>query len=82
MARQRQLPAAEDHFAEVVRLEPHNADAHYNLGNALFELGNYAAAELQYLQVLRLKPDDTAAQRKLALCRTRQSKTTPAGRAP
>ncbi len=82
LAQQGQFPAAERHFAEVVRLEPQNADAHYNLGNALFELGNYAAAELQYLQVLRLKPDDTAAQRKLALCRTRQSKTTPAGRAP
>lgn len=82
LARLGQPEAAGEHFAEVTRLEPQNADACYNYGNSLFELGNYAAAELQYLQVLRLKPDDTAAQRKLALCRTRQSKTTPAGRAP
>jgi tetratricopeptide (TPR) repeat protein len=40
-----------------VRLKPDFADAHNNLGGALFETGQLQEAIEQYEQVLRLKPD-------------------------
>jgi len=43
-------------WGDVVRKLPDNAGARNNLGNALAESGNFAAAEAQYRESLRLVP--------------------------
>src|SRR5262249_23671964 len=43
--------------SEAVRLNKDFAEAHYNLGNALRDKGDTAAAEAAYREVIRLKPD-------------------------
>ena len=40
-----------------VELEPMDAEAHYNLGVTLLELGHLVEAEVSYKQALALKPD-------------------------
>ena len=40
-----------------VQLAPHNAEAHYNMGNTLKQLGRFDEAEESYRQVIALKPD-------------------------
>jgi len=47
------------HFAEAVRFAPEAsaAAAHYNLGNAMFQLGNRAEAEEHLRAALALQPD-------------------------
>ena len=41
----------------AVKLSPHDAEAHNNLGNTLKELGRLDEAEASYNQALVLKPD-------------------------
>ena len=42
---------------ERVRLNPDDADAHYNLGNAYYDLGQYQEAVASYKEAIRIKPD-------------------------
>lgn len=58
------MPEAADAFAEVVRLEPDNADGLFNLGNAKLLLGEFAAAlpllERGYSLGVKSMDDDAA----------------------
>ncbi|MFP4155240.1 MAG: VWA domain-containing protein [Halothiobacillaceae bacterium] len=65
------------------------ADATFNLGNALFQLGRFAAARDAYAEVLRLRPDDQGAARnhylasqRLAQLQERVQDEEPPGRRP
>ena len=42
-------------------VEPNNADAHYNLGMALSDLGEFDTAQLHLLKVIHLDPDNVNA---------------------
>ena len=44
-------------YEEAIRLDPQNADAHYNKGNALSELGHYEEAVAAYKEAIRLNPE-------------------------
>ena len=46
---------------EAIRLEPHNARAHFNLGVALSQTGNYDQAVEYYREAIRLDPKHVAA---------------------
>ncbi len=50
---------------EAIRLQPDNADAHTNLGNALLKAGGVKEAIHQYEEALRLKPDSADIRNKL-----------------
>lgn len=70
-------PAAARHFSDALMLAAAPAqrlDALYDLGNALYGLGNWAGAAEAFQAVLRQRPQDTAARRNLneALWRLRQ----------
>ena len=45
------------HFRDAVRLDPSNAEAHYNVGSLLRARGEFAAAGDQFRAALELKPD-------------------------
>ena len=51
------MDAAISQYQESLRLNPDNAEAHYNLGTALGKKGQIAKAICQYQEALRLKPD-------------------------
>src|SRR5579872_1122940 len=53
------------HYEDLLRLKPNHADAHQNLGAALFKLARYADAELHLRQAVKLKPKDARALRDL-----------------
>ena len=53
-------------FEAALRLKPDFAPGWHNLGVTWFHLGNLPAAEAAFLEELRLKPDDPAAQQALA----------------
>jgi len=80
--RTRQAGRSRWHLQKVVTFEPQNANAHYNLGNALLDLGEHARAAFHYAEVLTLHPGDEAASRKLALCQARQTKAATTGKVP
>jgi hypothetical protein len=46
-------------------VEPHNADAHYKVANALAELGRLPEAATHYAETLRLNPNDERARQQL-----------------
>lgn len=52
-------------WQSTVRLSPHKARAHNNLGYALYEAGDVAGAEAAYRRALELDPDYWLAQRNL-----------------
>ncbi|MCE9557007.1 MAG: tetratricopeptide repeat protein [Planctomycetes bacterium] len=54
---QGQFDKAIEHYREALRLNPTNADAHYNWGNALRSNGRTDEAMRHYQEALRLKPD-------------------------
>jgi len=58
--------AANANQAEV-KLCPHNAEAHSNLGNTLRELGRLDEAEANYTQAITLKPDYAIAHYNLGI---------------
>jgi tetratricopeptide (TPR) repeat protein len=67
-----QVEKAITHWKQAVQIDPHYADAHYNLGVALERTGNVGDAIEQYEQTLRIKPDYAEAQKKLARLQSAQ----------
>jgi len=64
-AEQGDLRCAQAAFEEAVRLEPHSAAAHYNLGIARVRAQRLPAAAEEFLLALRYKPDMTLAHTSL-----------------
>ena len=60
------VDAAIREYREVLRLKPHYAELHYNLGNALYDRGDRDEAAAEYREALRLKPDYAEAHYNLA----------------
>jgi len=56
----------------VLKGEPNNAAAHYQLGLAFQALGNFESAESEWREAVRLRPEFIEAQRSLALLAMRQ----------
>ncbi|NJD56792.1 MAG: tetratricopeptide repeat protein [Nitrospirae bacterium] len=54
-------------YRESIRLNPGNAYAHYNLGNALAQKGHSADAIREYREAVRIEPDLTAAHFNLGI---------------
>jgi len=54
-------------FNSVLRLDPDNLVAHYNLGMTLIQKGDYAGAITQYRKLISLVPDDAEAYYNLGL---------------
>src|SRR5581483_2324790 len=59
----------------VVKNDPGNAGAHYYLGAAYQDLGNLDGAESEWLQAMRLRPDQLQTVRSLALLAMRKGDT-------
>ena len=70
-------PAARQ-FAEVLRLDPRDAAAHYNLGVLLARQGRFDEAIAHYEEALRIEPGYESASRALQEARRRSS----AGKGP
>ncbi len=51
------LDAAQTAFVKVIADYPENADARFNLGNVLFNKGQYQAAADSYREANRLNPN-------------------------
>ncbi|MBF0461317.1 MAG: tetratricopeptide repeat protein [Magnetococcales bacterium] len=49
------------YWQQAIRIQPHFADAYYNMGNFLTAQKRYQEAEAAYRQVLRIQPDDAGA---------------------
>jgi len=56
----------------VIRSEPNNAAAHYQLGVAFQKSGDMENAKVEWLNAVRIRPDLLEAQRSLALLAMRQ----------
>ena len=56
----------------VIKSEPNNAAAHYQLGVAFQNSGDVANAKVEWLNAVRIRPDLLEAQRSLALLAMRQ----------
>jgi Tfp pilus assembly protein PilF len=54
-----------DAFKQAIKIDPDNADAHYNLGTAFIKSGMYKEAIEAYKQVIRIKPDYAEAHNNL-----------------
>ena len=54
------------HYQDALRIEPDNAEAHYNWGKALQTLGRPQDAVAHYQAALRIRPDYTYAHNNLA----------------
>ena len=53
------------HYRKAIQMDPQDALAHYNLGNALAEQRKPAEASFYFRRALELNPDFKAAERKL-----------------
>src|SRR5215469_7795644 len=51
------LLQAQAAYRQILTIDPAHADAHNNLGNALYALGRPAEAEASYREALRLRPN-------------------------
>ena len=72
---QAEAPAeAADAFREVIKMTPNSPDAYYNLGHALTDCGDLAAAEEALGSCLKLNPEDADAHYDLSTCLLRQQK--------
>jgi tetratricopeptide (TPR) repeat protein len=60
------LPAARRRFERAIRLAPHFAEGHANLGEALLAAGEWEDAEEELRAALRIDPDLAAARQNLA----------------
>lgn len=58
---------SESLYKEAVKLCPDSASAHYNLGLAKFNKGDYSSAVVSFKEVLRLSPQSVEAMNGLAL---------------
>jgi tetratricopeptide (TPR) repeat protein len=63
---ERQLASARRAFEAVLRLNPHAADAHNQLGDLALRGGDAAAAVEHFKRAVRLSPDDVAYQLNLS----------------
>ena len=54
------------HYSEALRVDPANADAHYNMGNTLMMAGRTPDAVKHYSEALKSKPDHMDALNNLA----------------
>ena len=80
MGRKGQTDEAIHQFQEAIRLKPHDADAHYNLGFALGRKGQSDEAIRQFQEALKLKPDFAEARRSLAVVLASKARASqPAG---
>jgi tetratricopeptide (TPR) repeat protein len=61
-------------FREAVRLKPEYAEAHYNLGRLLSDLGKLDEAIAEYREAIRLQPKYADAHRNLGLAFKKQGK--------
>ena len=59
------LDGALTEYRTVLRLNPNEVEAHYNLGNALKALGRKADAREEFTKALGLLPDTPANQYKI-----------------
>jgi len=66
-SRQMQGKDALEAFRKVVELMPNDPDAHYNLGNALKDIGQFDNAASSYRRVLKMKPDFAEAHNNLGI---------------
>jgi tetratricopeptide (TPR) repeat protein len=62
------------HFQAAVLQESNEPEAHENLANVFFALGEYGRAAEQYRQVLRTLPDDAAIRERLNEALARQNR--------
>ncbi len=62
------------HYRRALNLNPDNANAHFNLGNALAGKGKLEAAATEYAAALRLKPNFAPAQKNLKILSQRLGK--------
>ena len=62
-----QLPDATAEFQAALKINPDYAEAHYNLGIALYKAGQISDAIAQYEEALRIKPDYAEAHHNLGL---------------
>jgi tetratricopeptide (TPR) repeat protein len=62
------------HFQAAVLQEPNEPEAHENLANVFFALGEYGPAAEQYRQALRTRPDDATIRERLNEALARQSR--------
>src|SRR5207245_10017662 len=68
------LAEAERIYRHILTLEPRHAEAHKNLGIALWEQGKLAEAIASYRLALALKPDYAAAHNNLGIALWNQGK--------
>lgn len=69
-----QLDAAAREFQEILRIDPHNAEATASLGAIAFNERNYPEAAKEFQEALRLKPDLWNAQAFLGMSEMRLGK--------
>ena len=72
MAQTGKIEEAIAHYEQALRIKPDDAEAHYNLGNALAQVGRVPEAIGQYQQALRIKPGFAEAQNALARLQARR----------
>ena len=61
----RKAPEALEHYQRATQINPDHVDAHFGRGNALAALGRLDEAKAAYRTVLKLRPDDQEAKRRL-----------------
>jgi tetratricopeptide (TPR) repeat protein len=71
-ARKRQLGEALREYQAVLRLAPHDPQAHLGLGDCYYRRGQLDKARYEYQAVLRLKPDDARGHYRLGLIYKKQ----------
>jgi CIC family chloride channel protein len=55
-------------YRDVLRKQPHDAEAYAGLGEAEFAQQNYGSAQAAFRNALRWKPDNQVVQKRLELC--------------
>jgi protein O-mannosyl-transferase len=68
--KQGQYGEAITHLSAALRLNPYNADAHYDLGSALQQLGDQEQAMVHFRTAIRLQPDHAFAHYNMSLLLT------------
>ena len=63
-----------EHYRQALQLNPRNAEAHNNMGNALLKQGRLEEAMQHYRQALQIDPNFPEPQQALNRALTRQGK--------